>query len=224
MFSRAAFPPPTRLNSTLNASDVLQIAYETLQAKPYNSMALVANDEAVGDPASEPCTFFEPALISALTLCCRHWHCRFISKLDSARPRGWESFLRSWSAACVFAWLRSPDTRGSHLAKNRPSPTLVRSNTIKTAPTDLDCCCHHRADFIYMGPPFIAYFGITQGGKGELPLLQAAYDQCRLYRDQLYDEDASLWRHIALGNWQDNNHWATGTYCDPGALDLSVDI
>jgi len=60
-----------------------------------------------------------------------------------------------------------------------------------------------------MAPPFIAYFGVIQGGDGELPLLQAAYEQCSLYRDQLRD-DSGLWRHVVLGDWQDNNHWATG--------------
>lgn len=61
-----------------------------------------------------------------------------------------------------------------------------------------------------MAPPFIAYFAIVQGGDVAFGLLQAAYDQCRMYRDQLFDSDASLWRHVALGSWQDNNHWATG--------------
>lgn len=68
---------------------------------------------------------------------------------------------------------------------------------------------HFRADFVYMVPPFIAYFGALQGGDTELSLLQAAYDQCRLYRDELRD-DGGLWRHIALGSWQDNTHWGTG--------------
>lgn len=63
---------------------------------------------------------------------------------------------------------------------------------------------------MYMAPPFIAYFAITQGGGAELPLLQTAYDQCRLYRDKLFDADVSLWRHVTFGDWQDNSHWATG--------------
>jgi hypothetical protein len=54
VFRSTAFPPPTQLNASLNASDVLQIASETVQNKPFDSMALVANDSAVGDPASEP--------------------------------------------------------------------------------------------------------------------------------------------------------------------------
>lgn len=41
------------LNETFNAWDVLQIAFETVQMKPAASMQLVANDDAVGDPASE---------------------------------------------------------------------------------------------------------------------------------------------------------------------------
>jgi hypothetical protein len=53
VFRSSAFPPPSQLNASLNASDVLQIAAATIQAKPYDSMALVANDLAVGDPASE---------------------------------------------------------------------------------------------------------------------------------------------------------------------------
>lgn len=52
-FAQLRSPPPTKLNATLNASDILQIAFKTVQAKPPASMALVANDDAVGDPASE---------------------------------------------------------------------------------------------------------------------------------------------------------------------------
>jgi hypothetical protein len=53
VFYSTAFPPPTQLNASLNASDVLQIAFETIEVKPFDSMALVAGDSAVGDPASE---------------------------------------------------------------------------------------------------------------------------------------------------------------------------
>ena len=63
------------------------------------------------------------------------------------------------------------------------------------------------ADFVYMAPPFIAYYGALQDCQ---PLLQTAYDQVRLYRDVLYDADVGLWQHIALGTWSDPTHWATG--------------
>jgi rhamnogalacturonyl hydrolase YesR len=67
-----------------------------------------------------------------------------------------------------------------------------------------------RSDFVYMAPPFIAYFGVLNGGAGELPLLQIAYQQCRLYREALQDPESGLWRHVVMGSWQDNTHWATG--------------
>ncbi|KAF9452154.1 hypothetical protein P691DRAFT_722454 [Macrolepiota fuliginosa MF-IS2] len=65
------------------------------------------------------------------------------------------------------------------------------------------------SDFVYMVPPFIAYYGALQGGENGRVLLQTAYDQCRLYRDALRDE-SGLWKHVVLGAWQDNTHWATG--------------
>ncbi|KAG5644561.1 hypothetical protein DXG03_008135 [Asterophora parasitica] len=65
------------------------------------------------------------------------------------------------------------------------------------------------ADFVYMVPPFIAYYGALQGGNGGRALLQFAYNQVRLYRDALRDS-SGLWRHITLGKWQDDTHWGTG--------------
>jgi rhamnogalacturonyl hydrolase YesR len=66
------------------------------------------------------------------------------------------------------------------------------------------------ADFIYMAPPFIAYYGALKGGSAGLALLQMAYDQVRSYREVLFDADVNLWRHIALGEGTDPTHWATG--------------
>jgi len=66
------------------------------------------------------------------------------------------------------------------------------------------------SDFVYMVPPFIAYFGALQNDDGGLALLRIAYDQIRLYRNALFDADVSLWRHVTLGSWQDSGHWATG--------------
>jgi rhamnogalacturonyl hydrolase YesR len=61
-----------------------------------------------------------------------------------------------------------------------------------------------------MAPPFIAYYGALQGGPEGETLLQTAYEQVKLYRDVLFDEDVGLWRHIALGYGTDSTHWATG--------------
>ncbi|KAF9045966.1 Six-hairpin glycosidase [Hymenopellis radicata] len=65
------------------------------------------------------------------------------------------------------------------------------------------------ADFIYMVPPFLAYFGSLAGGGAEISLIQTAYDQISLYRDVLRD-DSGLWQHILLGSWSDTTHWGTG--------------
>lgn len=64
------------------------------------------------------------------------------------------------------------------------------------------------ADSVYMVPPFLAYYGLITSNQ---TLLQAAYDQCRLYRDALQDTSTKLWRHIALGTGtSDDGLWATG--------------
>ncbi|CDO75328.1 hypothetical protein BN946_scf184848.g5 [Trametes cinnabarina] len=84
------------------------------------------------------------------------------------------------------------------------------------APRTSDGAISHRAeevqlwaDFLYMAPPFIAYYGALEGGSGGLNLLRTAYQQCKLYRQYLRDS-SGLWKHIVLGSWQDNHHWGTG--------------
>ncbi|KAI0750888.1 Six-hairpin glycosidase [Daedaleopsis nitida] len=84
------------------------------------------------------------------------------------------------------------------------------------APRTQDGAISHRADqvqlwadFVYMAPPFIAYYGALQGGSDGANLLQLAYTQCELYRQYLADE-SGLWKHIVLGDSEDNNHWGTG--------------
>lgn len=66
------------------------------------------------------------------------------------------------------------------------------------------------SDFIYMAPPFIAYYGALECGPRGNSLLETAYEQVKLYREVLFDQDVGLWRHIALGQGTDPTHWATG--------------
>ncbi|KAH9027246.1 Six-hairpin glycosidase [Lactarius pseudohatsudake] len=82
------------------------------------------------------------------------------------------------------------------------------------------------ADFVYMVPPFIAYFGVLQNDDyGGPALLQIAYDQIRLYRDALFDADANLWRHVTLGSWEDSGHWTTGNgWAAAGAMRVLATI
>jgi len=71
------------------------------------------------------------------------------------------------------------------------------------------------ADFVYMAPPFIAYYGALQNNKS---LLLEAYNQCRLYRQYLRDPDTGLWMHIVLGSFQFTDIWATGNAWAAGGM------
>jgi rhamnogalacturonyl hydrolase YesR len=67
----------------------------------------------------------------------------------------------------------------------------------------------HRSDNVYMVPPFLALYGVTTGNQS---MLQEAYNQIKLYRDNLRDAGAgNLWKHIVLGSsGTDSGHWSTG--------------
>lgn len=85
-------------------------------------------------------------------------------------------------------------------------------------------CLSCRADFMYMAPPFIAYFAADSNNAS---LLETAYLQCGLYREVLlFSSNASsfdppqtsvtngLWHHIVgpqsaePGLWSSSNGWA----------------
>ncbi|KAH9955491.1 Six-hairpin glycosidase-like protein [Russula dissimulans] len=65
------------------------------------------------------------------------------------------------------------------------------------------------SDFVYMVPPFLVYYGVTTSNQS---MMQAAYQQIKLYRNYLSDDSANgLWRHVVLGsNGTDYGHWSTG--------------
>ncbi|KAG2147404.1 Six-hairpin glycosidase-like protein [Suillus bovinus] len=83
------------------------------------------------------------------------------------------------------------------------------------------------ADGVYMGFPFIAYFGAVTNNA---TLLQIAYDQCRLYRDALILDGPTgkLWGHIYSddnGTWIDEGIWGTGNaWAALGMLRVAVTI
>ncbi|KAG9034980.1 hypothetical protein FRB95_012270 [Tulasnella sp. JGI-2019a] len=71
------------------------------------------------------------------------------------------------------------------------------------------------SDFMYMVPPFLAYYGaVTQNAS----LILESYNQISLYRDALFSPNVSLWQHIycpgayssSVNNFNDTGHWATG--------------
>ncbi|GAA5948394.1 hypothetical protein JCM3765_001405 [Sporobolomyces pararoseus] len=85
---------------------------------------------------------------------------------------------------------------------------------LQRTPRTSDGAISHRSestelwsDFVYMVPPFLAYYGALTENTS---LLDAAYDQCRLYRQYLLAPNIGLWRHIALGDSPDPGLWSTG--------------
>ncbi|KZP00223.1 Six-hairpin glycosidase [Calocera viscosa TUFC12733] len=180
VFSSWSLPPPTSLNSSYNASEVISIATKVVQAKPANSEPLVANDGAVGDP---------PSIGVAVLL---------------ANYTGAQGGNFSAAATGQLDYL------------------------LYTAPRSSAGAISHRveqvqlwSDFVYMTPPFIAYYGaVTQNQT----LLATAYQQISLYRDALRDS-SGLWRHIVLGSGTDDGHWATGNgWASAGCLRVAMTI
>ncbi|KAK0206262.1 Six-hairpin glycosidase [Desarmillaria ectypa] len=169
VFNSSAFPPGHTLNTTYNASGVLDIAYQVVRAKSNTTMSLV-EDTAVGDPAS-----------LGIAVLLANWTRTNTSDTSFSTAAGEElDYLLNYA-------LRSYSGAISH-----------RSDQVQLW-----------SDFIYMTPPFIAYFGALAGGDSEVQLIQIAYEQISLYRDVLRD-DNGLWQHVALGSWNDTTHWATG--------------
>ncbi|BGP19350.1 hypothetical protein JCM10213_006856 [Rhodosporidiobolus nylandii] len=66
------------------------------------------------------------------------------------------------------------------------------------------------SDFVYMVPPFFAYLGVFTHNT---TLIEASYDQIRLYRQYLRSPSSDLWTHIYVpggGRDEDGGLWATG--------------
>lgn len=63
------------------------------------------------------------------------------------------------------------------------------------------------SDFVYMAPPFIAYYGAFSLNK---TLVAEGANQVRLYREILQDPVTKLWRHIVLGSGSEPSLWGTG--------------
>lgn len=87
---------------------------------------------------------------------------------------------------------------------------------LNDAPRDSNGAISHRSekvqlwsDFVYMVPPFLAYYGALQDNT---TLMDEAFNQISHYRDRLRDSSAGgLWKHIVEGgSGEDAGHWATG--------------
>ncbi|CAE6433452.1 unnamed protein product [Rhizoctonia solani] len=63
------------------------------------------------------------------------------------------------------------------------------------------------SDFIYMVPPFLAYYGASTSN---VSLITEAHNQIKLYRDALRDKATGVWQHIRQGSFEDKGLWSTG--------------
>ncbi|KAI7936357.1 hypothetical protein MJO29_015660 [Puccinia striiformis f. sp. tritici] len=63
------------------------------------------------------------------------------------------------------------------------------------------------SDFLYMAPPFLAYYGAATSNA---TLLEIAYNQAKQYRTILQDGKIKVWEHIVQGNFEDRSFWTTG--------------
>lgn len=63
------------------------------------------------------------------------------------------------------------------------------------------------SDYIYMAPPFLAYYGAYTSN---ITLLEIAYNQAKQYRRILQDPTLQVWKHIMSGSFEDPGLWSTG--------------
>ncbi|KAG6910735.1 hypothetical protein DXG01_008267 [Tephrocybe rancida] len=63
------------------------------------------------------------------------------------------------------------------------------------------------ADFMYMAPPFLAYYAADMANA---TLLQESVNQCGYYRQVLKSDTMSAWEHIIGPQSQDKGIWSTG--------------
>jgi rhamnogalacturonyl hydrolase YesR len=64
------------------------------------------------------------------------------------------------------------------------------------------------SDFVYMVPPFLAYYGVISRNR---TLIEESYTQIKLYRSYLRDNTTGMWRHVLLGTSNnDEGFWSTG--------------
>jgi rhamnogalacturonyl hydrolase YesR len=189
----------------------LSVACRVVDEKPPHSLPLINGDGAVGDPASE--------LFS-------------IDPIPVAEPSYASASVHTYVGIGVSVLMLNWTLDGHENKRFAKAASEQLDYLLHVAPRARNGAISHResqvqlwSDFIYMAPPFIAYYGALQGGRSGLALLQTAYDQVRLYREVLFDADVGLWRHIALGEGTDSTHWATGNaWAAAGALRVLATI
>ncbi|EAU81609.2 hypothetical protein CC1G_02625 [Coprinopsis cinerea okayama7 len=109
-------------------------------------------------------------------------------------------------------WTQQDDGNGTYAKAAQNQLAYLYSDAV---PKTGDGAISHRvdqlqlwSDFVYMVPPFLAYYGVTTSNR---TLLTEAFNQVRLYRSYLRDNETGMWRHILLGeSGNDEGYWTTG--------------
>ncbi|KAF5346964.1 hypothetical protein D9758_010082 [Tetrapyrgos nigripes] len=124
-------------------------------------------------------------------------------------------------AVLLANWTNAPSPQNTSTSYSQAAQDQL-DYLLTSVPRSSEGAISHRvaqvqlwSDFVYMVPPFLAYYGVTTGNT---TLIDEAYNQISLYRDQLRDGDADgLWKHILLGTGtgagappNDEGHWSTG--------------
>lgn len=177
-----------------------------LAIRPEGIAALI-NDTSVGDPASV-----------GVAVLMANW--TKASRPDEAM-NDYNTPLVEQLNYLLYDAPRTDDGAISHRSEQvqlwyvSPSPIVTDSSSCLMT--------HPRSDFVYMVPPFLAYYGALNQPYVNDGLLYDAYLQINLYRNYLFDATPGLWRHVALGDWQDIGYWSTGNgWAAAGAMRVLV--
>ncbi|KAG9038822.1 hypothetical protein FRB95_014371 [Tulasnella sp. JGI-2019a] len=120
--------------------------------------------------------------------------------------------LGNWTNAPYAAYAQAAEQQLEFLLANTPR---VESGLAAGAISHRVASVALWSDFIYMVPPFLAYYGAVTNN---LSLILESYNQISLYRSALFSSNVSLWQHIYCpgdyspvdNNFNDTGHWSTG--------------
>ena len=142
-----------------------------------------------------------------------------INRVVSAIPAGQMQLVADGStsdpASLGIGTVMAGSMRNDDAARYKTAVTNQLDALLQQSPRTNEGAISHRtsqvqlwSDFMSMAPPFFAMEGLVGGNQ---TLLQIAYDQLRLYRDALLDQDTKLFKHVVYGNdFQDEKLWTTG--------------
>jgi Glycosyl Hydrolase Family 88 len=172
-------PPPSSLTTSQNVSlvDVLNIARSVISSNNGNEGGwepLMGGDGSAGDPASV-----------GIAVLLANW---------TQQQQDDEDYARAATAQVDYLL-------GPKVPKTTDGAISHRVDQLQLwyAPPppggsfsgSLTVCITNRSDFVYMVPPFLAYYGLTTGNQS---MMQEAYNQVRFFVPSLKKKPADFWQ------------------------------